>query len=87
MELTETRDWSMRAGEKFVEWIHDRKLITFEVKAVQSGRNFGKLLLHSDENTNAFCMAKGLCDIAQLAIRNKNFINGECVYSLKWSKP
>lgn len=72
----------MAATEKFIEWISDRKIITFEVSAVQSGRNFGQLLLHSDRNNNTFCVAYGLCLISQLAVRNKKYMNGECDHRL-----
>lgn len=76
-EVVKIDKWSEEATEKFTEWIYDRKIITFVVIAAQGGRNFGRLLLHSDENNNTFCVANGLCDIDHLAIRDKKYINGE----------
>lgn len=76
-EVVKIDKWSEEATETMVRWIYDRKMVTFVVDAVQCGRNFGFLLLHSDENSNKFCVSNGLCDIEHLAIRNKKYMNGE----------
>lgn len=70
-------NWSKDAVEFFSQWIHERKMVTFEEISVQGGRHFGRLFLHGDDDANAFCVAKGLCEYGKYAIRDKNYMSGE----------
>lgn len=75
-EMIKINDWSTESTEKFNKWLSDQKMITFAVSAMASGRNFGRLLLHSDENNDIFYVAYGLC-VSHLAIDDKKFMNGK----------
>lgn len=69
-------DWTPNATEIFIDSISNRKIITFEVKVEHSIRKFGKLFLHKNDNvTNVRCAAQILCEL-NVAIANKNFLNG-----------
>lgn len=70
-------NWSPKATQIFKEWICDKKKITFEKSAVQTGRSFGRVLVHSEEKNNTFCIAQGMCDIHKLAILDKDYICGK----------
>lgn len=69
--------WSPKAAEIFNDWICDKKKISFEKKMVQSGRSFGRVLVHSVDDNIAFCVAQALCDIPRLAILDKDYMSGE----------
>lgn len=75
-EIVRCDSWTRESIEQFKDCIGDRKFVTFHVERFESGRNFGHLVLHSEDGgNNTFCVANGLCKWG-VAIQDRNYDYG-----------